>query len=41
MQRMAASHHTRHDRTLAIGLRERSVVAEWKNGCKDARGLER
>ena len=32
--------NTRHDRTLAIGLRERSVVAEWKNGCKDARGLD-
>jgi hypothetical protein len=32
--------NTWHDRTLAIGLRERSVVGEWKNGCKDARGLD-
>ena len=32
--------NTWHDRTLAVGLRERSVVAEWKNGCKDARGLD-
>ncbi|HZJ56348.1 MAG TPA: hypothetical protein VFD38_19555, partial [Myxococcaceae bacterium] len=32
--------NTWHDRTLAIGLRERAVLAEWKNGCKDARGLD-
>jgi len=32
--------NTWHDRTLAIGLRERSVTGEWKNGCKDARGLD-
>ena len=32
--------NTWHDRTLAIGLRERSVVGEWKNGCADARGLD-
>ena len=32
--------NTWHDRTLAIGLRERSVVGEWKNGCKGARGLD-
>jgi hypothetical protein len=31
--------NTWHDRTLAIGLRERSVAAEWMNGCKGARGL--
>jgi len=30
---------TWHDRTLAIGLRERAVVGQWSNGCKDARGL--
>ena len=29
-----------HERTVAIGLRERSIVGEWKNGCKDARGLD-
>ena len=32
--------NTWHDRTLAIGLKQRSVVGEWKNGCKDARGLD-
>ena len=32
--------NTWHDRTLAIGLRERSVAGEWKNGCKGARGLD-
>jgi DNA-binding beta-propeller fold protein YncE len=32
--------NTWHDRTLAIGLRERSVAASWSNGCKDARGLD-
>jgi len=32
--------NTWHDRTLAIGLRERSIVGQWKNGCKDARGLD-
>jgi hypothetical protein len=32
--------NTWHDRTLAIGLRERSVAATWSNGCKDARGLD-
>jgi hypothetical protein len=31
---------TWHDRTLAIGLRERAVVGQWSNGCKDARGLD-
>ena len=32
--------NTWHERTLAIGLRERSVASEWKNGCKGARGLD-
>jgi hypothetical protein len=32
--------NTWHDRTLAIGLRERAVAGEWKNGCKGARGLD-
>jgi hypothetical protein len=32
--------NTWHDRTLAVGLKERSVIAQWKNGCKDARGLD-
>jgi len=31
---------TWHDRTLAIGLRERAVLGQWNNGCKDARGLD-
>jgi hypothetical protein len=32
--------NTWHDRTLGIGLRERAIVGQWKNGCKDARGLD-
>jgi len=32
--------NTWHDKTLAIGLRERAVAAGWSNGCKDARGLD-
>src|SRR5262249_29811631 len=32
--------NTWHDRTLAIGLRERAVTSEWKNGCKGASGLD-
>lgn len=32
--------NTWHDRTLAIGLRQRTLLGEWKNGCKDARGLD-
>ncbi len=30
---------TWHDQTLSIGLRERTVTARWRNGCKGARGL--
>lgn len=30
---------TWHDRTLAISLRDRTVVGRWSNGCKGARGL--
>jgi hypothetical protein len=31
--------NTWHDRTLAIGLKDRRIGAQWSNGCKGARGL--
>ena len=31
--------HTWHDRTLAIDLKSRRVVARWDNGCQGARGI--
>ena len=31
--------NTWHDRTLAIGLKNRAIGAQWSNGCKGARGL--
>jgi hypothetical protein len=31
--------NTWHDRTLAIGLQDRAIGANWSNGCKGARGL--
>jgi len=31
--------NTWHDRTLALGIGDRAIGAQWSNGCKGARGL--
>jgi DNA-binding beta-propeller fold protein YncE len=38
-QRGRAYTHLWTDQTLAIDLKQRAIVAQWPNGCKDSRGI--